>query len=302
MAAVRNQRMSWNKSSGAPQPPSKAPSKWRGLVALIAVVALGGAAAWWLWPKEETRQGAASTKSGLIKEVKPAVAPKAKPAPVKPHKPTREEALFAKTNGWQKAPGKMLTEDGRELTFPVPKPGEFRIVHTHGKMYKCDSEGNFIDITPKPIFDNSFEECLVGMAVEGGSFIPGMLMGHDEKEVRSMLTKVVSISPDDPPDVAEKKEAVAYLKADMLDYMNNGGKFDDYVMEMRKQSVHERGLKSQAMKDIVGMLKKGDSATAAAYCDKVNELFNKQGMKPLKLPSHINSVLDDARAAGANNL
>ena len=116
-----------------------------------------------------------------------------------------------------------------------------------------------------------------------------------------MLEKPVFIKLDDLPDVSDKKTAVSYLKADMLDYMDQGGKFDDYVMEMRKQSVHERGLKSQAMKDIVGMLKKGDSATAAAYCDKVNELFNKQGMKPLKLPTHINSILDDARAADANN-
>lgn len=292
----------WNRQGSKPVVPVKKGGAWkRGLVCGLVVVA-GAVAAWFaLSPSGEVAEKPEKDAPKKIKEVKPAAAPKAEPAPLKPHKLTREEALFAKTNGWKKAPGKMLTEDGRELTFPVPKPGEFRIVHTHGKMYKCDSEGNFVDITPKPIFDNSFEECLVGMAVEGGSFIPGMLMGYDEAEVRSMLTKVVSISPDDPPDVVEKKEAVAFLKADMLDYMNKGGKFDNYVMEMRKQSVHERGLKSQAMKDIVGMLKKGDNATAAAYCDKVNELFNKQGMKPLKLPSHINSILDDARAAGANN-
>ena len=292
----------WNRQGSKPVVPVKTGVVWkRGLVCGIVVV-VGAVASWFaLSPSGDVAEKQKHVAPKQIKEVKPAAASKAEPAPLKPHKLTREEALFAKTNGWKKAPGKMLTEDGRELTFPVPKPGEFRIVHTHGKMYQCDSEGNFVDITPKPIFDNAFEECLIGMAVEGGSFIPGMLMGHDEKEVRSMLTKVVSISPDDPSDVAEKKEAVAYLKADMLDYMNRGGKFDDYVMEMRKQSVHERGLKSQAMKEIVGMLKKGDSATAAAYCDKVNELFNKQGMKPLKLPSHINGILNDARAADANN-
>lgn len=291
----------WNRTSEqAKVTKSKGVAWGRGLICGLVVVA-GMIVAWYaLMPSDEEDSSKKSRNAAAIQEVKADI-DTAQPAPVKPHKLTREEALFAKTNGWQKAPGKMLTEDGRELTFPVPKPGEFRIVHTHGKMYKCDSQGNFEDITPKPIFDNSFEECLVGMAVEGGSFIPGMLMGYDEKEVRAMLLKVVSINDDDSPEVAAKKEAVAYLKADMLDYIDKGGKFDDYVMEMRKQTVHERGLKSQAMKEIVGMLKRGESADAAAYCDKVNELFDKQGMRPLKLPAHINNILDDARAANADN-
>lgn len=213
-----------------------------------------------------------------------------------PKKLSREEALFAKTNGYVKAAGKMLTEDGRVLTFEPPKDGEYRIVHSHGKMYKCDSKGNFEDITPKPIFDNSFEECLIGMAMDGGYFIPGMLMGHDEESVRSMLKKMVVVNEDDPPDVVEKKEAVAYLKADILDYMDQGGTFDSYVSEMHKQSQHERAMKSLAIKEIVTMLKKDNVVDATAYCDKANELFKKSGFKPLRLPSHINEILDSARS------
>lgn len=290
----------WNRMRPQSEAAGRKGVAWkRGLLCGVVVV-VGAIVAWMaLLPSDEKPDQVTDRGRGRIKDFTPDVVTKT--APAAPRKLTREETLFAKTNGWQKAPGKMLTEDGRELTFPIPKPGEFRIVHTHGKMYKCDSEGNFEDITPKPIFDNSFEECLIGMAIEGGSFIPGMLMGYDENEVRSMLLKVVVINPEDSQDVADKKEAVAYLKADILEYMDKGGTFDDYVMEMRKQSVHERGLKATAIKEIVGMLKKGDDGDAALYCDKVNELFEKQGMRPLKLPSHINRILDDARAAEAVN-
>ena len=215
--------------------------------------------------------------------------------PVAPKKMTREEELFAKTNGYVKAAGKMLTEDGRVLTFEPPKDGEYRIVHSHGKMYKCDSKGNFEDITPKPIFENSFEECLVGMAMDGGSFLPGMLMGYEQEEVLKMLNKVVVINPDDPEDVVAKKEAVAYLKADALDYIKNGGTFDGYVTEMHEQTKHEKQMKTLAMREMVSLLKKGNDIDAALYCEKANQLFEKNGFRSMRLPKRLNDILNDIR-------
>lgn len=197
------------------------------------------------------------------------------------------------TNTFVKRPGTMQLPSGKVLTFPTPKEGEFRIIHSHGKMYKCDSEGNWEDVTPKPIFDNSFEECLVGLSVDGGSFIPGMLMGLDEDSVRKMLEKQIVINEDDGEDVVAKKEAVAQMKAVILDYMDGGGKFDDFVMEMYQFSAQERTLKGKGLKRLSELIREGNIDAARAYRDTYDEVLSKQGFSALKLPKGLREALGE---------
>lgn len=283
----------------------------KGLLALLIVVGLS-VAAYFLFIGHDEPAPVREEKPKVINKPKNISAPTNVVQKVaKPHAPpteeefaeraakihkSREERLFDRTNGYVKAAGKMLTDDGRVLTFPKPKPGETRIVHTHGRVYECDSEGNYVDVTPKPIFDNSFEQCLVGLAVEGGSFIPGMLLGHDKDEITSMLIRKVEIKPDDPPEVVEKKEAVAALKKDIIGYIKEGGTFDEYVAEAHKQSAHERKIQREGLREVVQMLRSGDTAGAALYRKKFNEVVGKSGMRPLKLPPHVAEALDGAEA------
>ena len=225
-------------------------------------------------PKKRTPAPKASTN--LVKKTeKPLAAPK------------KEKPPFVKK------PGTMQTPDGRVLTFPVPAEGEFRMVHSHGAIYKCDHLGNWEDITPKPVFDNAFEENLIGMNLQNGSFIPGMLMGLDKAEVMKMLRKPVTINPDDSEEVIRKKTAAAEVKELALDYMETtGASFDEFVMEMRKVSTIQRGLTASTIKDIVGFLKKGDAKSAALYRDTLNEKFKEMGLPAAKIPKHINDIID----------
>ena len=193
---------------------------------------------------------------------------------------------------FEKRPGAMQLPDGRVLTFRPPKEGEFRIVHSHGSTYKCDHLGNWEDITPKPIFDNTFEETLVGLATTG-NFIPGMLMGIDYDDAIKMLTKPVVINPDDPEDVVEKKEAVAAAKEAILDYMKDGASLDDFVMEMRKQVVKERFIRGMALKEIVASLKEGRAQDAADMRDAANKMLENDNLRPMNLPAHIEQAIEE---------
>ena len=285
--------MGWNGSDRVNNSPKKeTPKSTRKLRALLcaicALVALFGAIALYFFlsksesapvaqtstPKKRTPAPTALTN--LVKKTeKPLAAPK------------KEKPAFVKK------PGTMQTPDGRVLTFPVPAPGEFRIVHSHGAMYKCDHEGNWVDITPKPVFDNAFEENLIGMNLQDGNFIPGMLMGLDKTEVMKMLRKPVTINPDDSEEVIRKKTAAAEVKELALDYMETtGASFDDFVMEMRKVSTIQRGLTASTIKDIVGFLKKGDAKSAALYRDTLNQKFRELGLPDAKIPKHINDIID----------
>jgi hypothetical protein len=255
---------------------------------ICALVALfGGIALYFFLSKPESapvaqtetpkkRNPAPKASTNLVKKAeKPIAAPK------------KEKPPFVKK------PGTMQTPDGRVLTFPVPAPGEFRTVHSHGAVYKCDHEGNWVDITPKPVFDNAFEENLIGMNLQNGNFIPGMLMGLDKAEVMKMLRKPVTINPDDSEEVIRKKTAAAEVKELALDYMETtGASFDEFVMEMRQTATIQKGLTASTLKDIVGFLKKGDAKSAALYRDTLNQKFRELGLPDAKIPKHINDIID----------
>ena len=233
-------------------------------------------------PQEDNagKQGK-TTETRPPKKIPPAVN---KPATDKPEKP--EKPPFVKR------PGAMQLPDGRVLTFKPPKEGEFRIVHSHGSTYKCDHLGNWVDVTPKPVFDNSFEETLVGLATTG-NFIPGMLMGIDYDYAINMLTKPVVINPDDPKDVVAKKEAVAAAKEAILDYMKDGASLDEFVMDMRKQVVKERFIRGAALKEIVASLKEGRAQDAADMRDAANKMLENDGAPALKIPAHLENAIEE---------
>jgi hypothetical protein len=285
--------MGWNGSDRVSNSPKKeTPKSTRNLRVLpyliCALIALfGGIALYFFLSKPESapiaqtdtpkkRVPAPKVSTNLVKKTeKPLAAPK------------KEKPPFVKK------PGTMQTPDGRVLTFPVPAPGEFRTVHSHGAVYKCDHEGNWVDITPKPVFDNAFEENLIGMNLQNGNFIPGMLMGLDKAEVMKMLRKPVTINPDDSEEVIRKKTAAAEVKELALDYMETtGASFDEFVMEMRKTATIQKGLTASTLKDIVGFLKKGDAKSAALYRDTLNQKFRELGLPDAKIPKHINDIID----------
>jgi len=301
--------MAWNGSGGAadaprsgerrraagggakprPVPSARAKSPLRGALAALAV-AIGAGLAWWLVSRPASTEPAPEPAHG-----KPAATPSA-PKPAKAGmtnvQAKAEKAAKPEPPPFQKRPGAMQLPDGRVLTFRPPKAGEFRIVHSHGSTYKCDHLGNWEDITPKPIFDNTFEETLVGLATTG-NFIPGMLMGIDYDDAIKMLTKPVVINPDDPEDVVAKKEAVAAAKEAILDYMKDGASLDDFVMEMRKQVVKERFIRGMALKEIVASLKEGRAQDAADMRDAANKMLENDNLRPMNLPAHIEQAIEE---------
>lgn len=301
--------MAWNGSGGAADAPrsgesrraagcrakprqvpsARAKGPLRGALAALVVV-VGAGLAWWLVSRPASTEPAPEPAHG-----KPAATPSA-PKPAKAAttnaQAKAEKAAKPEPPPFQKRPGAMQLPDGRVLTFRPPKEGEFRIVHSHGSTYKCDHLGNWEDITPKPIFDNTFEETLVGLATTG-NFIPGMLMGIDYDDAIKMLTKPVVINPDDPEDVVAKKEAVAAAKEAILDYMKDGASLDDFVMEMRKQVVKERFIRGMALKEIVASLKEGRAQDAADMRDAANKMLENDNLRPMNLPAHIEQAIEE---------
>ena len=284
-------RAAGNGRGSAPNPARRRFAAFRGAVAALVVV-VGAGLAWWLVSRPASTEPAPGPAHGKPAAVPKPVAPKPAKAGATNAQSKAEKPAKPEPPPFQKRPGAMQLPDGRVLTFRPPKEGEFRIVHSHGSTYKCDHLGNWEDVTPKPVFDNSFEEALVGLATTG-NFIPGMLMGIDYDDAIKMLTKPVVVNPDDPEDVVAKKEAVAAAKEAILDYMKDGASLDDFVMEMRKQVVKERFIRGAALKEIVASLKEGRAQDAADMRDAANKMLEKDGAPALKIPAHLENAIEE---------
>lgn len=199
--------------------------------------------------------------------------------------PATVQPVAAPTVKKQSGAAEVTLPNGRTLRIKLPPEGETRTIHAQGRIYELDSEGNIKDNTPPPVFDNPAEERLIGMAVEGGSFIPAFIKGMSDEAAVDLLMKPVVINEDDPPDVVVKKEAVAELKQTALAYIQEGGgTFDDFVDEMASYAKQERKLKGQGLRKVMKFLREGKVEEAKAFKAEFDAVMAEQGFPSLKLP------------------
>ncbi len=286
--------------------------KWLPFVLVLGVVVGGGL---WFWlggdASSVTNNNDAGMRRPPVNEVQQNPAQDASPPKVhtpqvveqdnsepvsaaKPPKPKTDPKFpqyFDENGNFIKAPGRMMLPDGQVITFKAPEEGKTRTIVSNGRLYECDHEGNFKDATPRKIFDNSFEEGLVGLSVDGGTFIPGMLKGLDTNAVLEMLRRPVIMNGDESDDERAKKEAVAEMKGVILDYIAQGGTFDDFVSEMQAYTTAERKLKGEALRNLSKLVREGKKEEALKYLDAMDGAMQDQGFSKIRLPKHLSEVL-----------
>lgn len=242
------------------------------------------------------------------KEITKSLEPPAKPKNLevnsmeeKPLEANELEKKPTSSSELTKKPGQMTLPDGRIFTFPTPEPGKPRIVIVDGKTYECDHEGNFKDVTPRQLFSTAFEANFMGLAIENGSFIPAFLIGLDQDEVVKILKKDYQMIGDETDEEIKKIEAYLEMKGLALDYIENGGTFDDFVVEIASFVKAERVVRAQGLKQVMGLVKEGKIAEAKALADQLNDSISKEGYKPLNIPPHVRKAFDELDAANDDN-
>ena len=191
-----------------------------------------------------------------------------------------------------KRPGAMQLPDGKVLTFPAPKEGEIRKVYAYGHMYECDSKGNFKDVTPRKLFHTAFEGNFLGLAVEDKPFIPAFLKGLDQNEVKKILTKNYEPIGDETEEEWTQLKAYDEMRCAALQYMEEGGTFDDFVDYFANQVKKERQTQAMCLREVMTLYKAGKIAEAKEMAQAAEALKEKEGLKPLKLPPHVREAFD----------
>ena len=241
------------------------PTVARGVIAGL-VVALGAAVvAWWLWPTGETRQDAASTKQGLIKEVTPAKAAKADSSV-----PEKKEPAKPKLTGSQLRD----LRNGRVLIPPA---------------YTCGVHHVSIE---RKLFTNGAEQSLaiLLMAEPGESFIGDPHDYYDNPKFRQAIQDAVAskieFSDDDTEYGRQLKESVIEAKKELFERVRNGEDavqiFIDTFKELQNLGLYKQDLEAEikrAIKD--GSLSDEDVQDTLAAA---NKMLAERGIGAVRMP------------------
>lgn len=192
-----------------------------------------------------------------------------------------------------KRPGAMQLPNGKVLTFPAPKGDEIRKVYAYGHMYECDSEGNFRDVTKRQLFHTAFEANFLGLAIEDKPFIPAFLTGLDQEEVKQILTKNYEPIGDETEEEMAQLKAYDDMRCAALQFMEEGGTFDEFVDYFAKQVKDERETNALCLREVMTLVKEGKLEEARDMAEAANRLKEKKGLKPLKLPAHVQAAFDE---------
>ena len=262
--------MSWNKPSGAPQKAPKAPSKWRGIVALTVVVALGGAVIWLLTDEDEREGEVADRRPRLIKEVKPSipartnVVEKVKPKPVDPNaRPTKVGEIV---NGYIKLPSGRIHKRVGVITNTASATAKLPCeIFTH----HCDNEiACYLWIEPGTE--------IVDMPNYGGRFT---------KEFLESLKEPIVVTKDDTPEQAQLKRAVNEAKIELKAAYDRGEDIEKIVYDTRDE-LRKLGLYKQEIRQQLLEYRKKENVSdedVQDFLTACNQLLEQKGIAPLKV-------------------
>lgn len=233
-----------------------------------------------------TTRGATTQKTIRANEmttsVKPSV-PKDLPKSV----PSKEEK-----SEYVKKPGQLQLPNGKILTFPPPKEGETRKVYAYGHTYECDHLGNFHDISKRQLFKTAFEANFLALANENKPFIPAFLMGLNQEDVARMLAKNYEPIGDETEEELAQIKAYDEMRTAALEYMGQGGKFDDFVDSIATFVKKERQARATCLREVMTLYKQGKIAEAKEMAAAANVMTEQNGYKAIHLPPHVQVEFD----------
>ena len=198
------------------------------------------------------------------------------------------------------APGMIRLPNGFELRFKLPPEGKTRQLLAGGEIWEIDSKGEIQNVTPPPIFEKPFEGMISALYERDGMVLPFALKRYSEKEVRKMCKEPTLSYDDDTPEITAKRENVAMLKKAILEFLDGGGTFEEFVDDMQQHSQKAQRAQIEGMHGVRDLLEAGKDDEALRYYRLfVQDMANK-GYGELKLPPSYREALDEIAAKEKN--
>ena len=81
------------------------------------------------------------------------------------------------------------------------------------------------------------------------------------------------------------------MRCAALQFMDEGGSFDDFVDYFAKQVKEERETNAMCLREVMTLYKQGKLDEAKEMAEAANALKKQKGLKDLKLPAHVRERL-----------
>ena len=275
----------------------------RGLIA-GAVVILGAFVVWLFVGRLGETPPAESKQKTRTKDVKPTrVAVETPPPTIKQTKivstneaaDVQEQVVEEKKPGVF-APGMIRLPNGFELRFKLPAEGETRQLLAGGEIWEIDSKGEIQNVTPPPIFEKPFEGMISGLYERDGMLLPFALKRYSDEEVRKMCKEPTLSYDDDTPEITAKRENVAMLKMAILEFLDGGGTFEEFVDDMQQHSQNAQRAQVEGMHGVRDLLQAGKDDEALQYYRLFAQDMADKGYGELKLPPSYREALEEIAA------
>ena len=150
---------------------------------------------------------------------------------------------------------------------------------------------------PPPRYKNNLQQQLSEYAWSG-RFV-GVPDPISNKEARKLVEEPVEFLPDDTPEVRQEKETVAAMQKELKEYMENGGRANDYFMKLMQRQDAEQETIREAKRQIREMCKAGDFELASQAREKFNEYLKSKGLPPVGMTSYIEAARRESAARKA---
>ena len=198
------------------------------------------------------------------------------------------------------APGMIRLPNGFELRFKLPSEGETRQLLAGGEIWEIDSKGEIQNVTPPPVFEKPFEGMISSLYERDGMVLPFALKRYSEKEVRKMCKEPTLSYDDDTPEIIQKRENVAMLKQAILEFLDGGGTFEEFVDDMQQHSQNALRAQAEGMHGVRDLLQAGKDDEALQYYRLFAQDMADKGYGELKLPPSYREALDEIAAKEKN--
>lgn len=199
------------------------------------------------------------------------------------------------------APGMIRLPNGFELRFKLPAEGETRQLLAGGEIWEIDSKGEIQNVTPPPIFEKPFEGMISALYERDGMVLPFALKRYSEEEVRKMCKEPTLSYDDDTPEIIQKRENVAMLKQAILEFLDGGGTFEEFVDDMQQHSQNAQRAQVEGMHGVRDLLQAGKDDEALQYYRLFTQDMADKGYGELKLPPSYKEALDEIAAKEKND-
>ena len=304
--------MAWNQPS-EDNPKKRGGQKnirplFRGLIA-GAVVVLGALVVWMFVVRSGETEPAKPTQPTRAKDVKPKRVAVETPASTVKQAETvsatdaadvQEQVVDEKKPGVF-APGMIRLPNGFELRFKLPAEGETRQLLAGGEIWEIDSKGEIQNVTPPPIFEKPFEGMISALYERDGMVLPFALKRYSEEEVRKMCKEPTLSYDDDTPEIIQKRENVAMLKQAILEFLDGGGTFEEFVDDMQQHSQNAQRAQVEGMHGVRDLLQAGKDDEALQYYRLFTQDMADKGYGELKLPPSYIEALNEIAAKEKND-